>query len=136
MFFGGAGVSTESGIPDFRSPDGLYARSSAYPPEEMLSRRFFFSHTKEFFDFYRSAILCCLDCKPNPAHTLCAEWERAGLVDAVVTQNIDGLHTAAGSKKVYGATAVSTAAGAMTLTACARATACRIASAAALSSRM
>ena len=97
----GAGVSTESGIPDFRSPDGLYARSSAYPPEEMLSRRFFFSHTKEFFDFYRSAILCCLDCKPNPAHTLCAEWERAGLVDAVVTQNIDGLHTAAGSKKVY-----------------------------------
>ena len=67
----------------------------------MLSRRFFFSHTKEFFDFYRSAILCCLDCKPNPAHTLCAEWERKGLVDAVVTQNIDGLHTAAGSKKVY-----------------------------------
>lgn len=101
VFFGGAGVSTESGIPDFRSPDGLYARGSAYPPEEMLSRRFFFSHTKEFFDFYRSAILCCLDCKPNPAHTLCAEWERAGLVDAVVTQNIDGLHTAAGSKKVY-----------------------------------
>lgn len=101
VFFGGAGVSTESGIPDFRSPDGLYARRGAYPPEEMLSRRFFFSHTKEFFDFYRSAILCCLDCKPNPAHMLCAEWERAGLVDAVVTQNIDGLHTAAGSKKVY-----------------------------------
>ena len=101
VFFGGAGVSTESGIPDFRSPDGLYARRSAYPPEEMLSRRFFFSHTKEFFDFYRSAILCCLDCKPNPAHTLCAEWERKGLVDAVVTQNIDGLHQAAGSRAVY-----------------------------------
>lgn len=101
VFFGGAGVSTESGIPDFRSPDGLYARKSGYPPEEILSRDFFFSHPKEFFEFYKSAILCCLDCKPNPAHTLCAEWERRGLLDAVVTQNIDGLHTAAGSRRVF-----------------------------------
>lgn len=101
VFFGGAGVSTESGIPDFRSPNGLYAQKSAYPPEQMLSHEFFFEHTREFFDFYRSAILCCLDCLPNAAHKQCARWEREGLLDAVVTQNIDGLHTAAGSRKVF-----------------------------------
>lgn len=101
VFFGGAGVSTESGIPDFRSENGLYSRKYDHPPEEMLSHGFFFSHTREFFEFYGKAILCCLDVGPNPAHRLCAKWEKEGLLDAVVTQNIDGLHTAAGSKNVF-----------------------------------
>ena len=100
VVFGGAGMSTESGIPDFRSKDGLYAQKFAYPPEVMLSHSFFETHTREFFDFYREKILICLTKSPNAAHILCAEWEKAGLLDAVVTQNIDGLHTAAGSKKV------------------------------------
>lgn len=101
VVFGGAGMSTESGIPDFRSKDGLYAQKFAYPPEVMLSHSFFMTHTREFFDFYREKILICLSKAPNPAHILCAEWEKRGLLDAVVTQNIDGLHAAAGSKKVF-----------------------------------
>ena len=101
VVFGVAGMSTESGIPDFRSKDGLYAQKFAYPPEVMLSHSFFETHTREFFDFYREKILICLTKAPNPAHILCAEWEKKGLLDAVVTQNIDGLHAAAGSKKVF-----------------------------------
>ena len=101
VLFGGAGMSTESGIPDFRSKDGLYAQKFAYPPEVMLSNSFFIAHTREFFDFYREKILICLSKSPNAAHILCAEWEKRGLLDAVVTQNIDGLHAAAGSKNVF-----------------------------------
>ena len=101
VLFGGAGMSTESGIPDFRSKDGLYAQKFAYPPEVMLSHSFFETHTREFFDFYREKILICLSKSPNAAHILCAEWEKRGLLDAVVTQNIDGLHAAAGSKNVF-----------------------------------
>ena len=100
VFFGGAGVSTESGIPDFRSVDGLYNQKYDYPPETILSRSFFEKHTKEFFDFYRDKMLC-LDAKPNAAHRKLAELELAGKLRAVVTQNIDGLHTLAGSKTVY-----------------------------------
>lgn len=100
VFFGGAGVSTESGIPDFRSVDGLYNQSYAYPPEEILSHRFFFDNTEEFYRFYRDKILC-LDAKPNKAHRFCAELEQSGRLSAVVTQNIDGLHQASGSKKVF-----------------------------------
>ena len=100
VFFGGAGVSTESGIPDFRSVDGLYHQKYDYPPETILSHSFFESHTKEFFDFYRDKMLC-LDAKPNAAHRKLAELEQAGKLQAVVTQNIDGLHTLAGSKTVY-----------------------------------
>lgn len=100
VFFGGAGVSTESGIPDFRSVDGLYHQQFAYPPEKMLSRSFFDAHPEEFFRFYRSKMLC-LDAKPNAAHLKLAELERAGKCAAVVTQNIDGLHQAAGSRVVY-----------------------------------
>ena len=99
VFFGGAGVSTESGIPDFRSADGLYNQKYRYPPETMLSRTFFERHTEEFFDFYRSKMLCP-DARPNRAHKALAEWEAAGKLRAVVTQNIDGLHQMAGSRNV------------------------------------
>ncbi len=99
VFFGGAGVSTESGIPDFRSVDGLYNQKYDYPPEEILSHTFFMRHTKEFYDFYRDKMLC-LTAKPNQAHIKLAELEREGKLSSVITQNIDGLHSAAGSKKV------------------------------------
>lgn len=100
VFFGGAGVSTESGIPDFRSADGLYHQKYDYPPEEILSHTFFMRNTEEFYRFYRDKMLC-LSAKPNKAHLKLAEWERDGKLLSVVTQNIDGLHQAAGSKKVY-----------------------------------
>ena len=100
VFFGGAGVSTESGIPDFRSVDGLYNQKYDYPPEQMLSHTFFMRHPEEFFRFYRDKMLP-LEAKPNAAHLKLAEWEKEGKLLAVVTQNIDGLHQAAGSKKVY-----------------------------------
>lgn len=100
VFFGGAGVSTESGIPDFRSVDGLYNQKYDYPPEQILSHTFFMHKTEEFYRFYRDKMLC-LDKKPNKAHLKLAELENAGKLTAVVTQNIDGLHQAAGSKKVY-----------------------------------
>lgn len=100
VFFGGAGVSTESGIPDFRSVDGLYHQQYAYPPEIILSHTFFFSNPEVFFDFYRNKMLA-LDAKPNAAHLKLAELEKAGKLTAVVTQNIDGLHQAAGSRNVY-----------------------------------
>ena len=100
VFFGGAGVSTESGIPDFRSQDGLYHQKYDYPPETILSHTFFVRRPEEFFRFYRDKMLP-LDAKPNPAHLKLAEWEREGRLLAVVTQNIDGLHQAAGSKKVF-----------------------------------
>ena len=100
VFFGGAGVSTESGIPDFRSVDGLYNQKYDYPPEAILSHTFFERHTDEFYRFYRDKMLC-LDKKPNKAHLKLAELEKAGKLSAVVTQNIDGLHQAAGSKRVY-----------------------------------
>ncbi|MDR1194458.1 MAG: NAD-dependent protein deacylase [Peptococcaceae bacterium] len=99
VFFGGAGVSTESGIPDFRSPDGLYRQKYAYPPEEILSRSFFNRRPELFFDFYRDKILH-LDAKPNAAHEKLAELEKAGRLTAVITQNIDGLHQAAGAQNV------------------------------------
>lgn len=99
VFFGGAGVSTESGIPDFRSTDGLYHQQYAYPPEEILSHAFFMRRPEEFFRFYRAKMLC-LDAKPNAAHRRLAQWEREGKLQAVITQNIDGLHQAAGSKRV------------------------------------
>lgn len=100
VFFGGAGVSTESGIPDFRSVDGLYNQKYDYPPETMLSHTFFETHTAEFFKFYRDKMIC-QGVKPNKAHLKLAELEKAGKLTAVVTQNIDGLHTLAGNKKVY-----------------------------------
>ena len=100
VFFGGAGVSTESGIPDFRSVDGLYNLKYKYPPETMLSYDFFKAHTDEFFEFYFDKMIYT-DAKPNAAHLKLAEWERAGKLTAVVTQNIDGLHQQAGSKTVY-----------------------------------
>ena len=99
VFFGGAGVSTESGIPDFRSQDGIYAQKYAYPPEYILSATFFRTHTQEFFEFYRDKMIYP-DAKPNAAHFKLAEWERQGRLAAVITQNIDGLHQAAGSKNV------------------------------------
>ena len=100
VFFGGAGVSTESGIPDFRSVDGLYNQSYAYPPETILSASFFAQNPEEFYRFYREKMLI-QGAKPNAAHLKLAELERAGKLKAVVTQNIDGLHQAAGSKVVY-----------------------------------
>lgn len=100
VFFGGAGVSTESGIPDFRSEDGLYRQKYRYPPETMLSHTFFEEHPAEFFDFYRDKMLCP-GAQPNAAHKKLAELERAGKLAAVVTQNIDGLHQKAGSKNVF-----------------------------------
>lgn len=99
VFFGGAGVSTESGIPDFRSVDGLYNQKYDYPPETILSHTFYMEKTDEFFRFYRDKMLE-LDAKPNTAHTKLAELEAAGKLMAVITQNIDGLHQAAGSRKV------------------------------------
>ncbi len=99
VFFGGAGVSTESGIPDFRSVDGLYNQKYDYPPETILSHTFYRKNTAEFYRFYRDKMLC-LDAKPNAAHLKLAEWERKGKLKAVITQNIDGLHQAAGSRVV------------------------------------
>ena len=99
VFFGGAGVSTESGIPDFRSVDGLYNQRYKYPPEVMLSYTFYREHTAEFYDFYREKLLCPT-AKPNAAHFKLAELEAAGKLKAVITQNIDGLHQMAGSKTV------------------------------------
>lgn len=99
VFFGGAGVSTESGIPDFRSVDGLYHQKFAYPPETMLSHTFYVRHKQEFFDFYRAKMLA-LDAQPNAAHRKLAQWEREGKLKAVITQNIDGLHQKAGSREV------------------------------------
>ena len=100
VFFGGAGVSTESGLKDFRSQDGLYHEKYDYPPETILSHSFFFSHTAEFYRFYRDKMLC-LTAKPNAAHLALARLEQRGKLKAIVTQNIDGLHQAAGSKKVF-----------------------------------
>lgn len=99
VFFGGAGVSTESGIPDFRSVDGLYNQEYAYPPEQILSHSFYLSQTKEFYRFYRNKMLC-LAAKPNITHEKLARLEEAGKLKAIVTQNIDGLHQMAGSKAV------------------------------------
>ena len=99
VFFGGAGVSTESGIPDFRSVDGLYHQNYAYPPETILSHTFYREMPEEFFRFYRDKMLC-LDAQPNAAHRKLAQWEREGKLKAVITQNIDGLHQKAGSGNV------------------------------------
>ena len=99
VFFGGAGVSTESGIPDFRSVDGLYHQKYDYPPETILSHTFYRRKPEEFFRFYKDKMLC-LSAKPNAAHRKLAEWEKEGKLKAVITQNIDGLHQAAGSKEV------------------------------------
>ena len=100
VFFGGAGVSTESGIPDFRSTGGLYHQEWADPPEVILSHSFYKSNPEEFFRFYRAKLLAP-EARPNAAHRKLAEWERQGKLAAVVTQNIDGLHQAAGSRRVY-----------------------------------
>lgn len=100
VFFGGAGVSTESGIPDFRSTDGLYHQQWKYPPEVILSHTFYESNPEEFFRFYRAKLLAP-GAKPNAAHYKLAQWEREGKLKAIVTQNIDGLHQAAGSQTVY-----------------------------------
>lgn len=99
VFFGGAGVSTESGVPDFRSVDGLYNQQYDYPPETILSHTFYRRNTKEFYRFYRDKMLF-LDAEPNAAHKRLAQWEEEGKLKAVITQNIDGLHQAAGSKNV------------------------------------
>ncbi|MBQ6376664.1 MAG: NAD-dependent protein deacylase [Lachnospiraceae bacterium] len=100
VFFGGAGVSTESGIPDFRSQDGLYHMQYDYPPETIISHSFFVRKTDEFYRFYKDKMLI-LDVDPNPAHLKLAELEEKGKLTAVVTQNIDGLHQKAGSRRVY-----------------------------------
>ncbi len=100
VFFGGAGVSTESGIPDFRSVDGLYNQKYDYPPETILSHTFFMHDPEAFYKFYRDKLIVH-DVKPNKAHIALAELERMGKLKAIVTQNIDGLHQAAGSKKVF-----------------------------------
>ena len=99
VFFGGAGVSTESGIPDFRSVDGLYNQKYQYPPEHILSHTFYRENPEEFYRFYRDKMLC-LDAKPNMAHIKLAELEKAGKLKAIITQNIDGLHQKADSKNV------------------------------------
>lgn len=99
VFFGGAGVSTESGIPDFRSVDGLYNQKYKYPPEMIISHSFFERNPEEFYRFYRDRMIFP-DAKPNAAHIKLAEWEKRGILSAVVTQNIDGLHQLAGSKNV------------------------------------
>ena len=99
VFFGGAGVSIESGIPDFRSEDGLYRQKFRYPPETMLSRTFFDTHPEEFFDFYREKLLAP-QAQPNRAHRVLAQWEKEGRGITVITQNIDGLHQMAGSRNV------------------------------------
>ena len=100
VFFGGAGVSTESGIPDFRSQDGLYSQKYKFPPEIILSHDFFMDYPEEFFKFYRDKMLA-LDAQPNTAHKWLAKLEEKGRLTAVVTQNIDGLHQRAGSRRVY-----------------------------------
>lgn len=100
VFFGGAGVSTESGIPDFRSGDGLYQQKCAYPPEVIVSHSFFEARTEEFFEYYKKAFIY-LDKKPNAAHYKLCELEEAGKLKAVITQNVDGFHTMAGSKRVF-----------------------------------
>ncbi len=100
VFFGGAGVSTESGIPDFRSVDGLYNMKYKYPPEQIISHTFFVHNPEEFFRFYKDKMMC-LDANPNSAHIKLAQLEKAGKLSAVVTQNIDGLHQMAGSKNVF-----------------------------------
>lgn len=100
VFFGGAGVSTESGIPDFRSVDGLYLETYKYPPETILSRSFYVENLYDFYDFYRKKLLH-LDAKPNSAHLALAKLEQMGKLSAIVTQNIDGLHYMAGSKNVF-----------------------------------
>lgn len=100
VFFGGAGVSTESGIPDFRSRDGLYNQKYKFPPESIISHTFFVRRPEEFYEFYRDRMLA-LEAKPNAAHLFLARLEAAGKLKAVVTQNIDGLHQAAGSKNVF-----------------------------------
>lgn len=100
VFFGEAGVSTESGIPDFRSQDGLYNQQYKYPPEQILSYTFFINHTEEFYEFYKDK-MNCLKYKSNITHIKLAELEKQGKLKAVVTQNIDGLHQKAGSKKVF-----------------------------------
>ena len=99
VFFGGAGVSTESGIPDFRSQDGLYSMKYKYPPEQIVSHTFFVNKTEDFYEFYKDKMLAP-DAKPNAAHYKLAELEASGKLKAVITQNIDGLHQAAGSKEV------------------------------------
>ena len=99
VFFGGAGVSTESGIPDFRSQDGLYHQKYSYPPEQIVSHTFYTKRPEEFFAFYREKMLYP-KAKPNAAHRKLAEWEKEGRLKAVITQNIDGLHQDAGSKEV------------------------------------
>lgn len=99
VFFGGAGVSTESGIPDFRSVDGLYNQQYDYPPETILSHSFYQRKTKEFYRFYKNKMICS-EAKPNKAHIALAKLEEQGKLKAVITQNIDGLHQAAGSKEV------------------------------------
>ena len=99
VFFGGAGVSTESNIPDFRSADGLYQQQYKYSPEQIVSHTFFVHHTEAFYEFYKEKMMF-LDAKPNPAHIKLAQLEEAGKLSAVITQNIDGLHQAAGSKNV------------------------------------
>ncbi len=100
VFFGGAGVSTESGIPDFRSADGIYMMNYKYPPEEIVSRSFFEEHPREFYEFYKKYFYYP-DAKPNISHYRLAELEKAGKLSAVITQNIDGFHSQAGSKTVY-----------------------------------
>ena len=100
VFFGGAGVSTESNIPDFRSDNGLYKKKYPYPAEVMLSHTFYVQHPKAFYDFYWNQMIYP-EAKPNAAHKVLATWEQEGKLSAIVTQNIDGLHQAAGSKKVY-----------------------------------
>lgn len=99
VFFGGAGVSTESGIPDFRSSDGIYKQNYRYPPEQVISHTFFVRNTEIFYEFYKEKMMF-LDAKPNKAHEKLAELEAAGKLSAVITQNIDGLHQAAGSRNV------------------------------------
>ena len=100
VFFGGAGVSTESGIPDFRSSDGLYNQKYKYPPEQIVSHTFFKYNTEEFYRFYRDKMIYC-EAKPNKAHIALAELEKSGKLSCVITQNIDGLHQMAGSKNVF-----------------------------------
>ncbi len=100
VFFGGAGVSTESNIPDFRSADGIYHQKYKYTPEQVVSHSFFLKHTETFYEFYKEKMMI-LDAKPNKAHLKLAELEKAGKLSAVITQNIDGLHQMAGSKKVF-----------------------------------
>ena len=101
VFFGGAGVSTESGIKDFRSVDGLYHMKFKYPPETMLSHSFFESHTEEFYNFYRNQLMPPEGIQPNTAHLRLAQLEQEGKLQAIVTQNVDGLHEKAGSKKIF-----------------------------------